>query len=122
MWWLWHVAVVGSCIDCPSVGLVIWLFQPLSSEWWGPGSIDVHGYWLVVHALGCVSGIVLGSALLGSLGPPLVVVLVLCPLLVEVAESPEGTTLESSVWSWKALLCLMLASSPLLEEVLKELQ
>jgi hypothetical protein len=122
VWWLWHVAAVGSCIGHPSIGLVAWSSHPTSSKWWGSGLVDVHGYWLVVHTSRCVSGIVLGSALLGSLGPPLVVVLVLCPLLVEVAESPEGTTLESSVWSWKALLCLMLASSPLLEEVLKELQ
>jgi hypothetical protein len=122
MWWLWHVAVVGSCIDCPSVGLVIWLFQPLSSEWWGPGSIDVHGYWLVVHALGCVSGIVLGLALLASLGSPLIVILVRGPLLVEVVKSSKGAALESSVWSQWALLCLMLVPSSLPEEVLEELR
>jgi hypothetical protein len=122
MWWSWHVAVVGSCIDCPSVGLVIWLSQPLSSEWWGPGSIDVHGYWLVVHALGCVSGIVLRLALLGSLGSPLIVILVRGPLLVEVVKSSKGTALESSVWSQWALLCLMLVPSSLPEEVLEELR
>jgi hypothetical protein len=90
---------------------------------------------LVVHASRRVGGVVLGSVLLGFLGPPLVITLEGSPLLVvvstagvlvsliEVLEPSEGAPLEPSIWSkWALHWCLILAPSLLLKDVLKELQ